>query len=289
LCPASRGVQFEHGISDVRNAIVRNTTVICSEVPLGWCPLVLIRPLRALREALNRRAVLFSRSTVKCDQHVSLLGEGIGKANAGIELGSIQPRYIGSVCQRVMEHESGTHALASVAQSVALVLVESLQSQAGKEDTLAFYEDLDQYLWEHCSELFNKASIRSILFKTRFFHRTYAEEGVARMSRLGAKYKCLLISDFSPLNYPVEYYLSSISPKIMIASHSSSLFYCKRLSPGLATYSYHRWYLNRCAAQFGQGSDVFRWLAYELGWQEDVFHQAYRECFKGEIPELLPL
>jgi hypothetical protein len=287
LCPNANGICFEHGLSDVRNAVVHNTNTICSELPIGWCPPVLIRPLRAIRETLNRRAVFFSRGVLRRDQHVSLLAEEIAAANPGVNMGAIEPESILSISREVVESGGAKDRLAKLAHPTALVLVESLCSQAGKHDTLAFYRDLDRFLLEHCGEALRKAAIKSIVFKTRFFEQTFAPEVLACMCKLGAEYDCSLLSDLSPMNYPAEYYLSLVRPKMVIGSHSSALFYAKKLFPELWTCSYHHWYLDRCRSCFGGRSRIFRWLDYEHRWQESIFHGAHRRCFKGVLPELL--
>jgi hypothetical protein len=274
LCPQAKVLQFEHGLSDVRNAIKHQ-----QEPKLRWWPYPHRKMRRNISKWLYDRLLIFDLMVGKCDQRVSLLGDEIRLANASCPVETINSTFVHQIVKSVMKTDP-SHYISETAQgSTALILLDNVKPWAKTEaDQMSFFDSFEQHIVNQYSDVFLKHGIRNLVFKSRFFHEEFSKEGFSNFSRLKRNYRLLFLTDYSVRNFPVEFYLEILRPTLILGSYSSGLFYSKKLFPA-TTCSYHQWFVNYCMNSYNKTHADFAWL-------ENLFHEQYAVAFNQIHPVL---
>ncbi len=267
LCPHAKGTQFEHGLSEIRNAMF-------SGIVLGW-QAFLRDILRSLYHRLQRHLVFWSPSTAKDEEYVSLLAQEILQANPRCKLiNKLRAQEVLAVSKSVMAKDLGQSAWDGLKGPTAVVMFFTVKTWAkAPEDHLEFFDRFEGHISEVFGPVFARYGVKNIIFKSRFFNEEYCQEGFNRFSRLNKEYDLFYLSAHSPANYPVEYYVPQLQPVVLVGPYSGGLFYSKKLFPAVATFSYHQWYIDYCRQKYGLDE------VYEFEWLTEFFGKTYKEAF----------
>lgn len=288
LCPDAAGFQFEHGLSEVRNELSSQAR---SEHAEGSGPVNghYLESIKQARKRLIRRIykrwLYFTQDNVKRSAYVSLLGDEIRSAKPGTsEVMTIRVREVVSTIQSVMRSDPSLSFLSQLEGNTAVIMLMHLRPKPwGKKEAdelLGYFDQFESYVCDDLRETFQKYRIKNIVFKSRFFHEEYSEEGFSRFNRLSRMYNLIFLSTYSKANYPVEFYVPILKPTLLIGLLSSGLFNSKKLLPGLNTFTYDAWY-NHFTLEHLQGVHP------ELGPLRELFFNTHGQAFKKVLPRTI--
>ena len=279
------GFQFEHGFSEVRNEL---NYQVQSELAEGFVRLngqhskLLDKTKKWLIRQIYKRWLYFTHDIIRRGVYSSILGDEIRSAKPkNYKVKTIQTQEVISIIQSVMKSDPSYIFLKELKGNTAVILLMHLRPKPwGREEAielLDYFDRFESYLYEDMKETFRKYQITNIIFKSRFFHEEYSEEGFTRFSKLSKLYNLIFLSSYSETNYPVEFYIPIIKPTMLIGLLSSGLFYSKKILPTINTYTYDSWY-NNYTRKYMQGVHP------ELGPLRELFFNIYEEAFRKVLP-----
>ena len=290
LCPEALGVCFEHGLGEVYQAVMHGKdNNVRRDGHLGHLPIFIKRPLRKayafVLENLQKQLIFFSENIVKTDVTVSILGDEIKKSNPGFSAQTISTSIISDLAHSVIKNDPSYSTLRQLEGNSAVVLLENInwfgKTQA---DYTAYFDSFEKFLSEECDEMLRDNDIKNIIFKSKFFLEGFTADGFRQFQRLSQKFQLIFLSFYSERNYPIEYYLPIIRPKLILGCYSSGLYYAKKITPSITTFSFDKWYLDYCLNHFQEASGSL--YLDSLYWTREFFHETYHDAFKEVLPGL---
>ena len=288
LCADAAGFQFEHGLSEVRNELssqARSRHAEGSGHLNGHYFESIKQPRKWLIRRIYKRWLYFTQDIVKRSAYVSLLGDEIKSAKPETsDVMTIQVQEVISTIQSVMKSDPSFSLLTQLEGNTAVIMLMHLRSKPwGKKEAdelLGYFDQFESYVCDDLRETFQKYRIQNIVFKSRFFHEEYSEEGFSRFNRLSRMYNLIFLSTHSKANYPVEFYVPILKPTLLIGLLSSGLFNSKKLFPGMNTFTYDAWY-NHFTLEHLQGVHP------ELGPLRELFFNTHGQAFKKVLPQTI--
>ena len=288
LCPDAAGFQFEHGLSEVRNELSyqAHSEQVVGSGHLNRQHLESIKQARKwLIRRIYKRWLYFTQAIVKRSVYVSLLGDEIKAAKPGTsEVMTMQVQEVIATIQSVMKSDPSFSFLSQLEGNTAVIMLMHLRPKPwGKKEAdelLDYFDQFESYLYDDMKETFQKYQIKNIIFKSRFFHEEYSEEGFSRFNRLSRTYNLIFLSTYSKANYPVEFYVPILKPTMVIGLLSSGLFNSKKLLPSINTFTYDAWY-NDFTLEHLQGVHP------ELGPLRELFFNTHGQAFKKVLPQTI--
>lgn len=283
LCPQAKIYFFEHGLSDIRNALTTGQ----EDKRLGrlsFLPNGLAEFLRSFRSRVSRfleeRFYYFSKSSNTRVTRVSLLADEIRAGNnRGQKLEPLNSSGILAASQALHSHE--VDLARAVEGPCALILLMYVYhkpwNQNFERDQSKMLRDFEMMLAESYGSEFEQQGIKTLVFKGRFFHEDFSAEGVRAFDTLKQKYKVIYLSDYSPRNFPTEFYLGLLQPKIILSAYSSASVFAKKILPEINSYTYDRWFTQYIRNQFNTHFDDFAWY-------RPCFEERFGSIFKKILP-----
>jgi hypothetical protein len=277
LCKKAKFISFEHGISDLRCAIkvprqpLENRALLLRMISLFkrfrnkkflWSYLrnLILGKYYLLNKWFEPKVVFFKKE-FHVGAHISLFGDEINQINGSCSSKTIDSRVVWNVSNLLMKGDDCYSSLANLEGKTAIVLLESAKPFSCEKNILnSFFVDFERYLYEAWFDLFNKKNIKNIVFKCRFFFEEQAHEAFVGFELLSKNFNICFLTDFSPLNYSLEYYLPVIKPAVILGAYSSGLFYAKKIFKEVEIYTYDDWYVEYCKKNYNRFHDDFKWL-----------------------------
>lgn len=268
ICSQARFVYFEHGLSDIRYILQTNgftqyasDDVIHKKVT---CFAYIKNVLRGWYYRLNKywedKITLFKKDFT-CDEYVSVFGNEIREARHIANLKVLDEQNIVFLVKKLTK--DGVCVLKSLCidGNIAIILMESIKPFGiTQNDHHNFFRAFEQHVLDSYLNIFLKHGIKNVLFKPRFFFEEYAQEAFKAFDRLRIYFNLFFLPDYSYKNYPIEFYLSELQPRIILGAYSSGLFYSKKLMKKIDTYSYDTWYIEYCKRHYGTFYQDYVWL-----------------------------
>ena len=285
LYPTAGGFQFEHGFSEVKNELNYQVQSEIAE-EFGHLNGQYFKLLKTTKKWLIRqiykRCIYFTYEIIQRGVYLSILGDEIRTAKSeNFKVNGIETQEVKSIIQSVIKSDPSYTFLKELKGNTALILLMHLRPKPwGKKEVvelLDYFDRFETYLSEDLKETFQKYQIKNIIFKSRFFHEEYSEEGFTRFSKLSKLYNLIFLSSYSETNYPVEFYITVIKPTMLIGLLSSGLFYSKKILPNINTYTYDSWYNNYTLK-------YLRGVHPELGPLRELFFNNYAKEFRKVLP-----
>lgn len=271
LLPKAKGICFEHGLSDVRNAILYEPKEKDQS---------LLRFLKTkIRLKIETILVYYNTHLFRFDQVVSILHDEIlatGTKNPLVQ--KLEVSYVKKTIDSTLPTHTA-HEISNLPGKSALILFLNIKPWTkDRSDNLKFFHEFELYIMQKWSEEFKANDIKNLIFKSRFFHEEHADEGIKEFSLLRQNFNVIHLTNLSEQNYSSELYLNCLKPKIMMGSYSSGLFYAQKICEDLQTFTFDDWYIEYCLKNFGKTFDDFDWLY-------DFFAKKHYEAFKLIAPK----
>jgi hypothetical protein len=135
--------------------------------------------------------------------------------------------------------------------SLAIVLLDNIKPWAKlNSDHAEYFNDFESMLLSNCTNNLVEKGIKTIVFKPKHWQEEFAQDAIKSFDRLGKLFELKYFPDFFE-NLPLEYFLESLRPKIIIGNLSSGLYYAKHLLPKVETYTYDNWFVDYTMRKFG--------------------------------------
>lgn len=279
ICKKAKNIFFEHGLSDVKYIISKGVDYRIprkdfasysknKQTYFEYLYSYIKNTLKEIHYKLNdffeEKILLFKKKDLKYDEYVSIFGNEIKTViNKTIFVKTLDPQIVGDVAESIIKLDPCYTKFSFLNENSAVVLLESAKPfvpVSNKMEYLEFFKNFEQYLLKDVLPIFKKHGVKNIFFKSRLFHEENTKEGFEAFDSLNKNFNIFFLSDDSPLNYPVEFYLSALKPLIVIGAYSSGLFYSKKMHELIATYSYDKWFIEYCTKNFNRCFDDYLWL-----------------------------
>ena len=135
--------------------------------------------------------------------------------------------------------------------------------------------DHEEYFFNFVTMLINrsvtklkKLGIKTLIFKSKHWHEEYCKEAIRNFDRLNNFFELKYFSNYYD-NYPLEYFLQTLNPKVIIGNLSSALYFAKHIIPNVKTYTYHDWFIDYTTEKFDSSYPDFKYLN-EILFQREV-------------------
>lgn len=271
LLPNAKGLCFEHGLSDVKNAICYKPQQKNQS---------LLRLLKTkIRLKFESLLVYYNTNIFRFDQVVSILYDEI------LGTGTNSPLVLRLEISNVTKIIDSTLPIAAADEIIkmsgdsALILFLTIKPWTkDRVENLKFFHEFEKYFMQVWGEKFKAQSIKNLVFKSRFFHEEHADEGIKEFSLLRQHFNVFHLTNISDENYSAEIYLNCLKPKVMMGSYSSGLFYARKIREDLQTFTFDEWYIDYCLKNFGRTFDDFDWL-------DEFYGKEHYEAFKLIAPK----
>jgi len=259
ICKKASIISFEHGLSDLKNAVVYNQSAERNDMGTNRLSNLAFSNLHRAKRAIKRkldRLLIFYTMEVTIDKHISMFSKELAITNPHLNVESIESDAVSNLSLSIMRQDPGYSFFTKLDGNSAIILLTPIEPfTSERHEQFRFFKSFEEYLIRHWSDFLIKNEIRNIIFKSRFVLEVCTKEAVENFSSLNKLFNVVLLSDISPYNYNVEYYISTIRPKIIMGAYSSGLLYSKKIDPGLLTLSYDDWFIDYCENRFGWTSD----------------------------------
>jgi hypothetical protein len=292
LCPKAIGKTFEHGIHETACFTQMNTPEYVGR--LSRLPDFIIKSLRTIKRfhynKIQEFFMYFSYETINERKCISLLAEEIKscKPSNNKILHLTSQKYIHTLNQisTIPEIESYKQH----GGNNAIILIENLADYPGELGGLQkFYKDFEDFILKKFTEILVRYEIENIFIKAPSYREEYSEICLNSLSQLKKEYNLFNLSQIKTKNFPIEFFLTVLKPKIFIHELSSSSFFVKKLDPSIQIHSYHQWYLDYLdEKRFSLEPDLYpntKFVNAQRAWQVDFFHNKYFENFKHLVSE----
>lgn len=154
---------------------------------------------------------------------------------------------------------------------LAIILLENIKPWAkSKLDHEEYFFNFETMLINRSVTKLKKLGIKTLVFKSKHWHEEYSEEAIKSFDRLNNFFELKYFSDYYD-NYPLEYFLKTLNPKVIIGNLSSGLYFAKHIIPNVKTYTYHDWFIDYTTKKFGATYPDFRYLN-EILFEREVKH-----------------
>ena len=278
ICKKAKNVFFEHGLSDVRYIIAKGSDFsIPKKTPSSseekqscrdYFFLYMRNTLKGIHFKLNdffeEKTLFFKKKYFKYDEHISIFGDEIKTViSKPIVVKTLDGKIVSDVAASIIRMDPCYFKLSPLNENSALILLESAKSfvpVSNKIEYKKYFKFFEKYCLEYLLPILKQNNIENIFFKSRFFHEENTQEGFKSFNSLNKNFNIFFLSDDSPLNYPVEFYLSALKPLIVIGAYSSGQFYAKKIDHHIAIYSYDEWFIQYCTKNFNRCFDDYLWL-----------------------------
>lgn len=261
LAPQVKLIGFEHGTSDIRTSLVKHRMVN--------------RLNNRVKHSVGKLFYVFYEYEQNDDIIVSLLASQIRQINKKDNITSIDGRYIKNVANAVIFDDFTDKTFLNKNNYIAIVLIsDGYEIFDNNEGRLKFHRDFAKYILSEIRTLIPQ--VNTVIFKTfpfDEFPRELKDEFVAYFSG----YKVYFFDDITKENYPVEYYIDTMRPKVIFGDISSGLFYSKAVMPEIETYTYHEYTMAYQLKHFGRSFFDYKWL-------DNIFFRKYGGVFNGVAP-----
>lgn len=262
LNPKAGLIGFEHGASDIKGALLRNTFSN--------------RLKDNIKCALGKLFFIFYPFAQNDDETVSLFAKEIKKANKKHKIKNIEPKYIVEVANNIAHDEFVERSALDSGNAVGVILTSDGYQLAGnKECGIKFHIDFAKYILKKIRSL--APQIDTIVFKPRSFD-AYFSQAKPELLRLFTGYKVYFFDEITKTNFPIEYYIGMLKPKVVFGDISSGLFYSKALDPNIKTYSFHEYAISYQQKYFGTSFSDYKWL-------DGIFFTKYAGIFRDLLPD----
>ncbi|MBI2602112.1 MAG: hypothetical protein HYW48_03565 [Deltaproteobacteria bacterium] len=285
LCKNATGVSFEHGLPDIKNSLFEGVLRDQTRGRLGRVPKYIRQPVRRLKrfyfKSVDKIFLYFTANfETRFKKSLSLLGQEIkagNPSNTKIEL--LSPSLL---LDRTEEIGRNNHLFeCSIPERSGLILTmfpyPKPWYEFSRNDVLKVFNAFEDYLLSELVPYFQSKGISTLVFKSKLFFDDYSDEGIARLDRLSKLFKIVYLSDLSKHNYPTEFYLPFLRPKILVAAYSTVLFFAKKMYPDIETLTYDQWFISLATRE--------RYLQFrEFSWYRKVFNDQFGHCFRDLLP-----
>ena len=292
LCPKAIGKAFEHGIHETGEFTQMNTPDDIGRI--SRFPDFIKKPLRILKKYLYIKMeeifMFFNSATIDQKNCISLLAAEIKSCNLSnnkiCHLSS--QKYIHTLNQiatipeieRYKQHGGNN----------AIILIEYLADYPGEQSGLQkFYRDFEDFIFKNYTEILERHEIENIFIKAAFYREEYSDICLNSLSRLKKKYNVINLSQIKTKNFPIEFFLTVLKPKIFIHELSSSSFYVKKLDPSIQIHSYHQWFLNYLDEKRSSlDPDLYpntEFIAHARSWEINFYYNKFFKNFKHLLSE----
>ena len=286
LCSGTVGFQFEHGFPEIISELNYQVKGILTEEVkhFDYQYLKLLKQAKKwLVKQIVKRWIYFTPDIIQRNVCLSILTDEIIRAKPeNTRVNNIQIQEVISITQSVIKYDPSYPYFKELKGNTAIILLMHLRPKPwGKkeeDELLTYFESFESFLISHMKKTFQKFKIKNLIFKSRFFHEEYSEEGFNRFSKLSKQYNLIFQSSYSETNYPIEFYIPLIKPTLLIGLLSSGLFYSKKILPDITTYTYDSWY-NDFTKNHLQG------IHPELAPLRELFFNSYGDSFKDILPK----
>lgn len=285
VCKNAVGVSFEHGLSDIRNALFYGQKLNPAGGRLKFMPVAIRGGIRDIKKMfsrfLNRKIYYFDPNIDdRFKSSVSLVGREIkqgNKLNSSVDVLHAELLLKRAKNEQLIARKDWSQIKHPAALVLTMVPYPKPWSSSARKDVLKLFHHFETYILEKYVPEFRKKNIQCIVFKSKAFFEDYTNEGVACFSRLSKEFQIIYLSDISEHNYPTEFYLPFINPKILIAAYSTALFFAKKIYPDIETFTYDEWFRS-----YAKENNYPQFE--EFSWYREIFNIQFYEQFKNMLP-----
>jgi hypothetical protein len=240
LFPSATTIKFDHGLTETLMYFVDNHKSLYHHiyVRLGF---------RSIRRYIEKLYFVVSNVGKSPDNHMTLNAVQINSALGFEKTKKISVDRINSRTSVLIKGNIDLDAQSSL----AIVLLENIKPWAKSDsDHKEYFNNFETMLMSCGGNKLKENGIKTIIFKPKHMHEEYARDAVNNFKRLGEMFELKYFPDLYD-NLPLEYFLSSLSPNVIIGNLSSGLYYARHLLPRVQTYTYDGWFVDYTMKNFG--------------------------------------
>jgi hypothetical protein len=240
LFPSAATIKFDHGLTETLMYFLDNQKSLYHRiyVRLGF---------RGIRRDIEKLYFVVPSSEEPPDNHLTLNAKQINSVLGFDKTKMISPDRVNSRASFPIKY----HFDLDAESSLAIVLLENIKPWARSDsDHEEYFNDFETMLISCGGDKFKENGIKTIIFKPKHMHEEYARDAVNNFRRLGEMFELKYFPDLYE-NLPLEYFLSSLCPKVIIGNLSSGLYYARHLLPRAQTYTYDVWFVDYTMKKFG--------------------------------------
>lgn len=239
LFPSAATFKFDHGLTETLTYFLENQRSLYHNiyVRLG---------LRRIRRYIEKLYLVVSGAGELSDNHLTLNARQINSALGFEKTKMIPPDRVNSIASVSIK---GNFDLDGES-SLAIVLLENVKMWAKSDsDHEEYFYNFETMLISCGGNKLKENGIKTIIFKPKHMNEEYARDAVNNFKRLGEMFALKYFPDIYD-NFPLEYFLMLLSPKVIIGNLSSGLYYAKHLLPQVKTYTYDGWFVDYTMKKF---------------------------------------
>lgn len=262
-------IMFEHGISEVKNAI----RSVVKQWPSRKDTLIHITKWISFHYPILSRALNYDP-----DFYCSLLAEEINNASGRKKTLPISSIYIHKASSIFLKNDPLKSDLYNnLIGNSSIVLLDHVKAfTSNPAEHLAFFKEFGLFIRRKMDEVGDFS--KYIIFKPRFFNEEAFAEAYDFLQKLFPERKTFRLDHISPNNTSAESYASYLQPVSVWGNFSSALLYIKKILPTAKTYSYHSFFHEYCRNKYQKCFPDFEWVF-------DFFCKKYGNAFKAVLPQ----
>lgn len=259
-------VNFEHGLAEVRDHLLT--------------PFINQRIKNFLKTVLGRLFFVFVDSVPNDDLRISVFASRIKRIHPRLPIKLLKHEYVRKVSRMIIgEDIKGSYSVEQNG-SVAVILLQHINVLTDrKEDHLKVHRDFIKYILGEVERIVPK--IDTVIFKIKKFEIYFCDVKAYTME-IFKDYRVIFFDEICNANYPIEFCLDFLQPKVIFGNSSSGLYYSKELMPEIKTYTFHPYFLDSLTRHIGK-------IFYDFDWFPKLFDQTYRSVFEDILPIKIPL
>jgi len=176
---------FEHGLGDIRNAVLNGKNKVNRENIPGKTFEGL---LGHIDKSVKKLFFQFSNDDIPVSQNVSILSDEIEKTKPAKEVVGIDPSGVIDLLDPIMSEDPCSDFARELKGNNVILMMQELPVARDRDLIFEYFAKLEKHIVDDWSDWLDKYEIRNIIIKERAIYNKLSEEAIRKMDKLRSKY-----------------------------------------------------------------------------------------------------